>query len=216
MTFTLTALRTDVAAALRDASNAAWTTAQLDLAIGQARAEYEEFSPRQQQATLTGISSRTIDLSAATPGGLGAAAYAALVRVVAVEYPTGQWPPAYVRWDQFAANLVMHTDAVPSAASVLVSFDTLHTLDGSGGTIPDEHRQLLLAGSVYYALQQYRREAATSVTTQAQLSMQLDGIAAAYRDTWTAGLKRLRRLRATQLYRPSDASLQRDVVQFPE
>jgi hypothetical protein len=215
MTFTLTALRTDVAADLRDAT-VIWTTAQLDRAISQALARYARVAPVEVTAALTGISLRTVDLSAATPGGLGATGYAALVRVVAVEYPISQYPPNYVRFDTFGATLSMQTDTVPAAAAVNVFYERGHTLDSSSGTIPDRDRELLATGAAGLALSQYATDAMETVNTQPDLVAKLRAMGAERVGRFDAGLAILaKRVRTYSLYRPNEPFPSRNTVQFP-
>ncbi len=215
MTFILSALRDDVEAELGDSGNLVWTTAEVDAAIARAKERYDTVSPLQQSATLT-VTGRTADLSAAAPTGLGTTAYAALLRVVAAEYPVSQWPPAYVRHEVYGSTLTLHTASALAAASVKVFYEILHTL-GATGDIPDRDRQLMVIGGAAYALQYRAQELAETVntdrSTHATVLRNADARFAAFEE----GLKRLGdRVRSRTLYRPEDPYLNsRDVVDFP-
>jgi hypothetical protein len=217
MTFLLTALRDDVEADLRDTGNTTWSTAQVDRAIAQALADYERVAPREMQATLT-VSGRTADLSAAAPAGVGSTDWAAFRRVVAAEYPADQWPPSYVRWSLYGATLTLHVDEALSAADVVLSYETTHTLDGSTGTVPDRDRALLAMGAAGYALRQLAAAKTDAINTGGPAApAALEAEAARRLDAFAEGLRRIgARPRTRQLYRPVEPYLSQDVVQFPD
>jgi len=215
MTFTLTLLRTDVLADLRDAGTN-WSNAQIDRAIGQALGVYNLANPRQVTHALTGISLRTITLSAAAPGGLGATDYAALVNVESVEYPIAEWPPRYVRFSVFGAVLTMDVDAVPVAAAVNVQALLTHSL-GATGTIEDADRELMAVGAARYALLQYIGDASESVNLQPGLGGQIRAMAEDRSRMWESGLDRYRRrVRQGRLFAVGEAYWNRDSVRFPD
>lgn len=217
MAFTLTDLTTDIKADLRDDTNLVWSTAQLNRAVAHTLSEYTAARPREATATCT-VTGRTIDLSANAPTGLGAATYATLVKVVAAEYPVGEYPPQYVRFDVFGSTLALDTETALAAASVKLYHLLAHTLDAGSGTIPDTDRTLLARGAAGHALRQ--RAAAIAAdglalggpAASSNLTALADERLAAFRDA----------LRATtapgtrRLFRPSEYIAASDVVSFPD
>src|SRR5579883_1217366 len=90
---------------------AIWSDADLQRHVLHAVSEYQLWKPLEYLDTAHNLTagSRTIDVSG----------IAGLLRIVAVEYPTGQWPPAYVQFQQWAATLTLFLDGVPTAADPL-------------------------------------------------------------------------------------------------
>lgn len=218
MTFTLTALRDDIEEDLRDTGNANWSTAQLDRAIDKALERYTRVRPRQRSSALTGISGRTITLSAAAPAGLGTTDYAALIEVIAVEYRVSQWPPEYVRFNVYGATLQLHVDTELDSEAVTIYWTGQHTLDGSGGTIIDPDRDVLAHGACGYALRQFAIDNSQTVNVQPRLARQMDQLADDYLARFDEDLARIRAsqgVRQVQAYRPDDGTLHQDVVRWP-
>jgi hypothetical protein len=122
-----------------------------------------EFSlavPLEAKATLT-----------ATPGtrDLSIASLTDLVAVEAVEYPTGQYPPAYVRYSVWLSTLTMLIDAPPSAAdSVAVYYTKLHTIDSSSSTVPPQFEDVIAAGAAGYASTEWASFATNRVNAGGQ------------------------------------------------
>ena len=180
MTFTLTSIRDEIEVELRDVSNVEWSTAQLDESVKLTLDRYTKVAPRPRSSALTGISGRTVTLSATAPGGLGTTDYAALIKVTSVEYPISQWPPRYVTFDVYADVLRMHVAGELVSEAVNVRFDSLHTLDGSGGTIPDAHRTAFVWGGVAAALRQRAIDATEALAIQPDYDSRLRRLADEY------------------------------------
>lgn len=218
MAFTLANLRDDVEEDLRDTSNTYWSTTQVDRGITLALAEYSRASPQLKTASLTGITGREINLSAAAPAGLGTTDYAALIRVLAVEYPIDEWPKTYVRFDVFGAVLTMHVDTELVVEDVDVYYAITHSL-GVSGTVPDVDRALLALGAGMHACRQRIAAAVGVLNTDPRLSDQLRAMAADREPLWREGLTRLRKahgVKSGSLFRPDEPLLSRDVVQMPD
>ena len=65
-------------------------------------------------------------------------------RIVAVEWPTGSYPPEYVRWSLWEDTLTLLTDAAPTAPEdVKVYWHAHHTLQPDGSTLPVRSRLIL-------------------------------------------------------------------------
>lgn len=216
MTFTLTALRDDVEADLRDDTNLTWTTAQVDRAIALALELYTRALPQEKTATLT-VTGRSADLSAAAPTGLGTE-WPALVRLIGAEYPIDLYPAALIRTSLHGSTLTFHTDSTLTAAPVRVYYTRLHQLDGAGGTVPDRDRALLALGAGGYALAQRAVPlGADALATSGERSVErLRAMAQERIDAFGAQLSRLRGIRTSLAYRPGEQLANADIVSWPE
>jgi hypothetical protein len=126
-----------------DSSNYRWSDAVLDRHIQRALREVSLASPQEAKATLT-TTAGSRELSIASLGDL--------VHVEAVEYPTGQYPAAYVRFSLWATTLTMLAQGVPSGGeSVAVYYGKLHVLDATTSTIPSALEDLVATGAAGYA-----------------------------------------------------------------
>lgn len=219
MTFTITVLRDDIKEDLRDSSNATWTTAQLDRAIDEALRRYTIAAPRPRSSALTGISGRTVTLSAAAPAGLGTTDYAALIRVHAAEYPVGEYPARWARFNVYGATLYLHVDSELASEAVTLYWDGQHTLDGSSGTIPDQHRDILALGSVGYALRQLGQYSTGTVNVSARYATDLRAYADDHLRRFDDALRQVRAQRGPivrTMYRGQDQLSDSDVVAWPD
>jgi hypothetical protein len=215
MTFSLANLRDDVEADLRDSSNATWSADQIDRGISHALARYNAVAPDRRSASLTGISGRTIDLSAAPPAGLGATEWAAFIRVLSVEYPTAEWPASYVRWALVGSDLTLSVSAELDNEAVNIVYDALHTL-ATTGTVPDRDRQLLAVGAAAAALGQLAAGRAETVTVAGTTQDLLRRLADDREARFADGLRRLRSgVRVNQVFRPAEPYRNRDTVAYP-
>ena len=133
------ALRID----LHDEDDERWQDAVLDRHLQRAARELAFVWPREQESGLrTTAGSR--DLSLASLSGL--------VRVLAVEYPVGEHPPAYAQFSSFGGTLTLLVDQAPGdAEGVNVYWGGLHTLDGSTSTLPPVAEDAVVAGAAGYA-----------------------------------------------------------------
>lgn len=142
---TLTDIRARVRTDLRDedAGGYRWASAELDRHISHALRELSLAIPVESKATLTvAAGSRDISLSSLT----------GLVLVDSVEYPAGQFPPAYVEHRLWGDTLTLLTEQVPSKGEeATVYYGKLHTLDYSGSTVPEALEDVLVAGASGYA-----------------------------------------------------------------
>ena len=141
---TLADIRSRVRTDLHDTDSGAyrWSDADLDRHIARALDDVSRAIPREQSATLaTTTGSR--DLSLATLAGL--------IEVEAVEYPAGEFPPAYAGFTAWAGTLSLHTPTVPNGADAKVHYTALHTLDANGSTLPGHLEDLVAAGAGAYA-----------------------------------------------------------------
>jgi hypothetical protein len=120
-----------------------WTDEELETHLQRATRELSLALPREQTTTLN-----------TSPGSrdLAIGVLEALVRVEAVEYPTGRWPPSYVQFATFSSTLTILSDATPAGVEpVNVSWGSLHTLDGNVSTLPIAAEDVVLTGAAGFA-----------------------------------------------------------------
>ena len=182
----------------QDPNNYRWTDADLDRHIDHAVRELSLAVPVEAKSALT-TSEGSREISLASLGGL--------IVVEAVEYPVGQYPPAYAPFSLWGTTLSLLVDKLPVAdEEVNIYYGESHTLDGSTSTIPPHLEDLVATGAAAYA----DLEWASFATNRVNL-----GGVTAWRDylTWgqdrlaafARGLARYSRknaLRARRLYRP--------------
>jgi hypothetical protein len=125
-----------------DQLNYRWSDDELDRHIAHAVKEFSEAVPLPAEATLpTTPGSRVIDISA----------LADRVMVEAVEYPLGNFPPAYQRFALWGHALTLFGDEVPDGSNCIVYYGMLHTLDEQGSSLPTKHEDLVAIGAEGYA-----------------------------------------------------------------
>lgn len=182
-----------------DAASYRWTDAEIDRHIARAVQEVSLAAPRESTAMLT-----------TTPGSreVSIASLTSRVAVEAVEYPGGQQPPLLVPFSTWGDTLTLIVDAAPAAGeAVLVRYSQLHTLDGSGTTLPVALHDLVATGAAAFAALEWASYAANRVNV---------GGAETWRNYHVWAQERLaafakalakrgreRRLRSHALYRPA-------------
>ncbi|MFN8506075.1 MAG: hypothetical protein U0547_00755 [Dehalococcoidia bacterium] len=124
-----------------DAGTYRWTDAQLDRHIDRALTELSEAMPQEKTATLaTTAGSREVSLA-----GLDA------IGVEAVEYPVGEYPPAYIGFGTWASALFLHVETAPTGANLKLYYRARHVLDGSGSTLSGQQADFVAMGAGGYA-----------------------------------------------------------------
>lgn len=179
-----------------DATNYRWTDNELDRHLDRTLREFSQAVPRQARATLTTSASRELSLATLTD----------LVSIEAVEYPTSQYPPCYVRFSRWENTLTLLVDQVPPAGEqVYLYYGRLHALDATTSTIPPHLEDMVTTGAAGYAALEWASFAINRVNVggeqadQGYLTWGRELLAAFHR-----GLARERsRLRRRQLYRPA-------------
>jgi hypothetical protein len=199
-------LRTD----LRDSGADRWPTATLERHIRRAVRELSEVMPQEKKTTLqTTIGSRDVSIS-----GL-----ADLVRVEAVEYPLGDWPPSYVPFSVWQTTLTMHLEGTPGAVEDLsVLWGALHVVDGSGSTVPGYAEDVVLVGAAGYAAVEWSSFATNRANVSGVQAVENYGEFGRERlRQFRAALRRLgrnARVRTSQLYTTGRPRASRQVVSF--
>lgn len=191
------ALRTD----LHDEDESAyrWEDAALDRHLQRAVLELSQVWPHEVMTTLAASAgSRDLDIGELE----------GLVRIEAVEYPAGLWPPSRVRFSTWGSTLKVLVDREPPAdEEVNVYWGRVHTLDEETSTLPAVAEDIVILGAGGYAA----LELASFTTNQANIA----GPAAVrqYQDWGEARLRQFRerlsrvgrnaRVRSTRLYVPT-------------
>lgn len=129
---------------------AIWSDADLQRHVTHAALEYELWKPREVLETSLSLvpGNRAVDTSSLVN----------LMRVLAVEYPTGQWPPAYVQFQQFGSTLTLFLDGAPATTDPLaLNLFCLerHTVTTTACTIDPADDECIVAGAVHFAAQEY-------------------------------------------------------------
>ena len=201
----LPTMRARLRADLRDedTANQRWSNGTLDRYLGRAVQELSLAAPREVTATLT-TSAGTRDVSIAS--------LTSRVTIEAVEYPVGQYPPAYPPFSAWANTLTLLVDGLPAAGQqLIVRYGALHVLDATSSTIPDPLLDLVATGAAAYAAIEWASYATNRINIGGD-------------DTWghyhTWGQERLaafakglakhgreRRLRSRRLYLPAGGAL---------
>ena len=126
-----------------DAPSYRWSDNELDRHIQRALGEVSVASPREMKASLS-TTAGSRDLSLATIAGL--------LAVEAAEYPTGLYPPSYVRFSVWSGTLSLLVVAAPSGGQgVTVYYGAMHTLDATSSTLPVYLEDLVATGAAAYA-----------------------------------------------------------------
>ncbi len=126
-----------------DASNQRWTDGELDRHIQRAVRDFSLSVPLEAKSTLsTSAGSRDLSIAGLTD----------LVAIEAVEHPTGQYPPSYVRFSVWLSTLTLLIDAAPAGVeSVNVYYTKLHLIDATSSTVDSRFEDVIAGGAGAYA-----------------------------------------------------------------
>lgn len=188
-----------------------WTDAELLVHLERALDEVSRVLPEEVMTVLATLpGSREIDI----------AGLEGLVRVEAVEWPVGLFPPVYVRFQVWGRALTLLTAALPAAAEdVHVYWGRRHDIGGETTSLPETAVETLLAGAAGYAARSWAAFAANRANVSGSEAVrQYERLAGAWLEEFAARLRRLGRagrLRTAVLYRPA-APPARDAVSWQE
>lgn len=141
---TLADIRTRVRKDLHDTDSATerWSDSQLDRHIEHALHDLDRHVPQEKSATVaTTAGSRELSLASLT----------GLIDVEAIEFPVGNFPPAYVQFSRWEDTVTLLVDAAPTGDNAKLFYSAAHVLDGSGSTVPGHLEELLAIGAAGYA-----------------------------------------------------------------
>lgn len=197
----LTEMRTRVRHDLRDTDPAdeRWSDDELDRHIERAVRELSLAAPVEAVATLTtAAGSRDLDVSTLS----------GRVSIDAVEYPAGQYPPAFAVFSSWGDTLTLVVDRAPHAGErATVSYSKLHTLTDDASTLPAALEEIVATGAGGYAALEWASFATNRVNAGGTDTWRhyhiwaQERLAAFARALAKHG--RERRVRSRQLYRPA-------------
>jgi len=126
-----------------DSANYRWTDGELDRHTQRTVRELSLAVPLEAKTTLSATpGSRDLSISGLTD----------VVGIEAVEYPTGKYPATYVRFSVWLSTLTLLIDGAPAAVDPFAVYYTkLHTIDGSGSTMPARYEDMIAMGAAGYA-----------------------------------------------------------------
>jgi hypothetical protein len=143
-----------------DSANYRWTDGELDRHIQRAVRDFSLASPLEAKATLT---------TAADTRDLSIASLTDVVGIEAVEYPTGKYPPSYIRYSVWLNTLTMLIDEVPPPMrDVHVYYTKLHLIDATSSTLPARFEDVIATGAGGYAAVEWSSFATNRVNAGGQ------------------------------------------------
>ena len=129
-----------------------------------------------------------------------------------VEYPTGQYPPAFAAYSLWGDTLTLLVDDEPGGGeSVAVSYSKLHMVDEASSTLPGALEDVAVTGAGAYAALEWASFATNRVNVGGTETWRhyhiwaQERLAAFARALAKHG--RERRVRSRRLYRPADGAL---------
>ena len=194
-----------------DAANYRWTDGDLDRHIERTLRDFSLALPLEATATLsTSAGSRDVSISSLTD----------LVAIEAVEYPTGQYPPSYVRYSVWLSTLTLLIEGAPAGVEdVKVYHTTLHTIGVSSSTVPARFEDVIAGGAAGYAAVEWSSFATNRVNVGGQdvwrdyLAWGQERLAAFQRELAKHGRRNAVRVR--RLYTPAAAPADQSSVTGP-
>lgn len=119
-----------------------WSDDELARHVNHAVRELSESLPLPAKALLPTLAgSREVDIAGLTQR----------VMVQAVEFPTGQHPAQYQRFNLWGDILTILSGNAPDGSSCCVYYGRLHSIDAAGTTLPGKYEELVVAGACAYA-----------------------------------------------------------------
>ena len=183
-----------------DATNERWADATLDRHIKRAVLEYSHMNPLEKKSTLqTTSDSRDVDVSSLSSP----------IRIVAAEYPTGEYPPSYVPFSLWAGTLTLDLSGAPSGTpDVSVYWQAVHTINGTV-SFPASHDDIIAGGASGYAALEWASFSSNRLNVGGDdvwgRYMEFANVRlAAFREQLSR-LPEANRARTSRLYRPADA-----------
>jgi len=194
-----------------DAANYRWTDGDLDRHIERTVRDFSLALPLEATATLsTTAGSRDVSISSLTD----------LVAIEAVEYPTGQYPPSYVRYSVWLSTLTLLIEGAPAGVEdVKVYHTTLHTIGVSSSTVPARFEDVIAGGAAGYAAVEWSSFATNRVNVGGQdvwrdyLAWGQERLAAFQRELAKHGRRNAVRVR--RLYTPAAMPADQSTVTGP-
>ncbi len=183
-----------------DAANERWADDTLDRHIKRAVLEFSHVNPLEKKSTLqTASDSRDVDISNLS----------SLIRIVAAEYPTSEYPPSYVPFSLWADKLTLDLSGAPSGTpDVAIYWHAVHTINGTV-SFSDSHDDIVAGGASGYAALEWASFSSNRLNAGGDdvwgRYMEFANVRlAAFREQLSR-LPAANRARTSRLYRPADA-----------
>lgn len=198
----LAAIRASVRTDLHDEnpSDQRWTDGELNRHIKRALREYSLHAPLESKDTLsTTADSRDVGVSSLTPR----------VRIVAVEHPTGEYPPAYVPFSLWGDTLTLDVTAAPAGVeNADVYWHKVQDITESTSTFPNAHDDIIATGAAAFAALEWASFATNRVNVGGEEAwgryLEFGNVRlTAFREELRR-LPAINRARTGRLYRPTD------------
>src|SRR3990172_4843493 len=191
----LATIRGRLQTVLDDAAAAVWTTAELDQHIQDALRDLSHRIPRERTTTITTTAdSRDVSLTTLTER----------VRIVAVEYKTGNDPKTFVDFSEWADVLRLLGDAVPDGANCIIYWQSLHSINGTK-TLPEDYDDALVHAAAARACDQQAADTSNAVTTGGPAAVaDWRTLAASFRDKYEERIRPRRGIRRKRFYAPAE------------
>jgi len=198
MAATLAQLRDRVETLLQDTTNAIWSTDDLDEAIRQALALYDQVNPDEAIATITLTSGgREIDISS-----LGYTTVERVWRDYDASNPA--YPPNWRDFEVWPGDILfIKDDEEPSSGdTVRIWYTKPHTLNGLDGatstTVPEHHESLIVTGAAAIAAHMRATENSEEATVDGWPHRRYMELAAQWADTFHTRLALIARENAAR------------------
>ena len=115
---------------------------ELERAVNRAVAEFSRYLPHQQKSLINTVSnSDELDISGLSN----------LISVSRVEFPVGNMPRTYTRFETLSGTIRL-LEAVGDGNNCYVYWNTVHTLNTEGSTIPAHLEDLIALGATAFAV----------------------------------------------------------------
>jgi len=137
---------------LKEVTAVEWSDLEISFFVGKALVEVSAYSPYETMATMATVAgSRDVDISS----------IANLQKIIAVEYPIGNWPKDYRNFKVRGTTVTMDITTAPSASDedVNVYYGKTHT----ESTIDDRIRMWVAEGAAAYAALQWCNNARLNI-----------------------------------------------------
>ena len=195
MPTTLATIRGRLQTVLDDAAAAVWTTGELDQHIQDALRDLSHRIPRERTTTIaTTASSRDVALTTLTER----------VRLIAVEWPTGNDPKSFVDFSVWGDTLRIESIAVPDGSNCNIYWQSLHAINGTD-TLPEDYDDALVHAAAARACDQQAADLTNTLPTGGPGSTaDWRRLAAHFRARYEERVTPRRGIRHKRLYAPAE------------
>ena len=194
MPTSLADLRARLQTVLDDAAADFWTTAELDEHVQRAIRDFSHYLPLEKKSTLaTSSGNRQLALTTLNPR----------IRIVAVEYNNGNWPPTFVPFSMWADTLTF-LDQEPDGADADIYWYAPHTINGTD-TLPEDQDETVMFAAAAFACDQQQADATNQVNTGGKgTTRDWAGLARHFRNRYEDRRDARRGVQTGRMFAPSD------------